>query len=214
MKLKTLTLTAAALAAALISTNVHAESWIKKGMKEFTVKLDDRTCTIGRNQTKGNKIHPKYETTHRGKPQPIQLDPKIETLGELEFINWMMKAEKDDSIMIVDTRTEGWHSDLRIPCTINVPYTQLNDDKDLAMIAVMDEFGAEEKDDGTLDFTNAKTIVGYCNGYWCGQTPGMFINAKYSLKNLGYPLEKLKYYRGGMQAWTSLGMSVEGTEAQ
>ncbi|MBL4598229.1 MAG: rhodanese-like domain-containing protein [Rhizobiaceae bacterium] len=205
--LKTLSI---AVALTVLTTSAYAQSNIKKGMTEFSVSLNGETCTIARAQNKGNKIHDAYSTTERGAPQPINLGGGIETLGELEFIDYMMKAEKDDSIMIVDTRTEGWHRDLRIPCTLNVPFTQLNDDEEIAILTILDNFGVEENDDETLNFDNAKTIVGYCNGYWCGQTPGMFVRAKYSLINLGYPAEKLKYYRGGMQAWTSLGLSVEG----
>jgi rhodanese-related sulfurtransferase len=201
-----------AFALLALAATASAQSSIKKGMTEFTVTLNGTTCTIAREQTKGNKIHDAYSTTDRGSPQSISLGHGIETLGELEFIDYMMKAEKDENIIIVDTRTEGWHRDLRIPCTVNVPYTQLNDDKEIALFTVLDNFGVEENDDETLNFDNAKTIVGYCNGYWCGQTPGMFVRAKYSLINLGYPAAKLKYYRGGMQAWTSLGLSVEGAK--
>jgi len=39
----------------------------------------------------------------------------------------------------------------------------------------------------------------------------MIKNAKYSLLNMGYPVSKIKYYRGGMQAWTSLGFTVVGS---
>ncbi len=193
-------------------TTASAQSVIKKGMTEFSVTLNGETCTIARAQAKDNKVHDAYSSTNRGAPQPINLGHGIETLGELEFIDYMLKAEKDDNIMVVDTRTEEWHRDLRIPCTVNVPYTQLNDDKDIAIFTILDNFGVEENDDETLNFDDAKTIVGYCNGYWCGQTPGMFVRAKHSLINLGYPAEKLKYYRGGMQAWTSLGLSVVGAK--
>ena len=43
----------------------------------------------------------------------------------------------------------------------------------------------------------AKTLLLFCNGSWCSQSP----NAIMSLVNLGYPLEKLLWYRGGMQDW-------------
>jgi rhodanese-related sulfurtransferase len=199
-----------ALGFAALTGSALAASNIKKGMTEFSVTLNGETCKIAREQTKGNKINAAYATTDRGAPQPISLGNGIETLGEIEFIDYMMKAENDQSIIIIDTRTEGWHRDLRIPCTLNVPYTQLNDDEEIALLTILEHFGVEENDDESLNFDKAKTIVGYCNGFWCGQTPGMFVRAKYSLINLGYPAEKLKYYRGGMQAWTALGLSVEG----
>lgn len=202
------TLTAFALT--LSALPIAAESFISKGVTSFEVSLNGETCTIARDQNAESTINDAYASTGRGMPQPISLGNGIETLGELEFVAYMQRAATDDSIIVIDTRTENWHRNLRIPCTINVPYTLLNDDPDIASFTIQDYFGVEENDDGSLNFDNAKTIVGYCNGYWCGQTPAMFLNAKYSLFNLGYPAEKLKYYRGGMQAWTSLGLSVEG----
>jgi len=53
---------------------------------------------------------------------------------------------------------------------------------------------------GKLGFLNTKPIVGYYKGFWYEQTLGMFIRAKYSIVSIDPPQEKLKYYRGGMQA--------------
>ena len=50
-------------------------------------------------------------------------------------------------------------------------------------------------------FDNAKTVVMFCNGPWCGQSP---TNIKGLLK-IGYPANKIKWYRGGMQDWEVLG---------
>lgn len=36
---------------------------------------------------------------------PIKIDKDIETLGELEVLGYMQKAQKDDSILLVDART-------------------------------------------------------------------------------------------------------------
>ena len=54
------------------------------------------------------------------------------------------------------------------------------------------------------NFSNAETILLYCNGAWCGQSPTA-INA---LIELGYPKSKMKYYRGGMQSWQLLGLTT------
>jgi len=66
-----------------------------------------------------------------------------------------------------------------------------------------DRFGARR--DGPLwSFAQARTLVFYCNGPWCGQSP---TNIR-SLLALGYPAHKLKWYRGGMQAWRALGLTT------
>jgi rhodanese-related sulfurtransferase len=54
------------------------------------------------------------------------------------------------------------------------------------------------------NFENAKTLVLYCNGPWCGQSP---TNIK-QLVAMGYPAHKLKWYRGGVQDWKMLGLTT------
>ncbi|RXJ84027.1 rhodanese-like domain-containing protein [Arcobacter sp. CECT 8985] len=203
---------------ALAFTSLNAEDSnnfvpIIPGVKSLDITLNGKTFTLQRNQDMKNKISDLYNITARGVPQPIVLAKGVETIGELEFIDYMKKAQKDSNIAIIDTRTPGWYAKLRIPGAKNVPYTNFNDKYD-AIDALEDYMGVVYKDDGSLDFSNAKTLVLYCNGYWCGQTPGMIKNAKYSLLTLGYPVDKIKYYRGGMQAWTSLGYTVAGSAAK
>ena len=64
-------------------------------------------------------------------------------------------------------------------------------------------FGAE-KEDEVWDFFDAKTLVLWCNGPWCGQSPA----AIRGLIQIGYPAEKLLYYRGGLQSWLMLGFNI------
>ena len=54
------------------------------------------------------------------------------------------------------------------------------------------------------DFSEAKDILLWCNGMWCGQSP----RAIKGLLAMGYPAEKIFYYRSGMQSWQLLGLSV------
>ena len=54
------------------------------------------------------------------------------------------------------------------------------------------------------NFGKAKELLLWCNGPWCDQSPRAIRN----LLALGYPAEKLRYYRGGMQDWMVLGLTV------
>ncbi|MDD2896060.1 MAG: rhodanese-like domain-containing protein [Aliarcobacter sp.] len=192
-----------------------AESFvaISSGVKSIDMNLNGEKFTLMRNQTAGNKITPLYDTTDRGTPQPMILAPGVETVGELEFIDYMKKAQTDENIVIIDSRKPGWFARLRIPGAVNVPYTNFDNMND-AIDMMEDNMGITVKADKTLDFSKAKTLVLYCNGYWCGQTPGMVKNAQFALLKIGYPADKIKYYRGGMQAWTSLGFTVVGDDAK
>lgn len=187
------------------------EVLLTKGVKSVNITLNGEFFTIQRNQTPGNTITDLYSSTTVGSLQPMSLAPGIETIGELELIDYLQKAQKNSNIMLVDTRTPFWFARMRIPGSINVPYSlfkgELNADETVEKF-----FNVKVDDKGQLDFSQAKTIIGYCNGYFCGQTPSMFTREAFSLLKIGYPPEKLKYYRGGMQAWTSLGLTVVGDE--
>ena len=64
-------------------------------------------------------------------------------------------------------------------------------------------FGADQKTE-KWDFSNARQVVFWCNGPWCGQSP----RAIKGLLELGFPAEKIAYYRGGMQMWKVLGLTI------
>jgi rhodanese-related sulfurtransferase len=76
-----------------------------------------------------------------------------------------------------------------------------NSEESIAEI-LEDQFGAQRTAE-FWNFSNAKTLVLFCNGVWCGQAP---TNIK-SLLRIGYPPSKLKWYRGGMQNWEVLGLT-------
>ena len=64
--------------------------------------------------------------------------------------------------------------------------------------------GDDSMANSKYDYSRAKDILLWCNGIWCGQSP----RAIKGLLALGYPANKIYYYRGGMQAWQSLGLTV------
>ncbi len=183
--------------------------YITKGLKEVKLKVDGKEIVIKREVP----VIPKEYTnkTLVGTIAPIKIDKDIETIAELKVLDYIQKAQKDDSILLVDARTENWYDKLRIPTALNVPY-KLFKDKTTALEELNLDFGVEISKNGDLDFSNAKTLVVYCNGAWCGQSLQMIKNAKYSLINLGYPKDKIKYYRGGMQSWVTLGLTTAGSE--
>lgn len=142
--------------------------------------------------------------------QPIKLAPGVETLGEVEVLDYLDRLHNkgDTSIQVVDSRTPDWVKRGTIPGSISVPWTKLNPAKGADPIGmhevVTTHFGVTGDDLDSLNFSNAKTLVMFCNGMWCGQSPN---NIKNLLK-MGYPAEKIKWYRGGMQDWEILGLGT------
>jgi len=166
---------------------------------------------IERNPDPDNMVDPDYSLTSRPCPpyciQPMLIAPGVETIGELEVIQYLKQAVADSSILVIDSRDGDWP--LRsgiIPGSTSIPWTELhpghNDSDKIADILAL-RFGAA-RFGGLWNFENARTLVFYCNGPWCGQSP---TNIK-QLLAYGYPADKLKWYRGGMQDWKVLGLTT------
>jgi rhodanese-related sulfurtransferase len=185
---------------------------IADGLESIDVQHAGRTVTIMRNQDETNTVNPDYAKTSRKCPpfciQPIKIAPGVETIGELELLEYLKRqAAGDDSILVIDSRTPDWVVRGTIPGSVNVPWDTLSASAGADPISVAeileDQFGALSQE-GLWNFSGAKTLVLFCNGMWCGQSP---TNVRTLLK-LGYPADKLKWYRGGMQDWEILGLTT------
>ena len=166
-----------------------------------------------------NAVIPKeYASTARECPpfcvQPMSIGPGVDTVGELEVIDYLQRIAKGDpTVLVVDSRTPEWMVRGTVPGSVNIPWNRIN-------IDLQGNFGSESEADslndilqnqfharkanGKWDFRNAKTLVMFCNGIWC---PHSTANIRTLLK-LGYPAYKLKWYRGGMQSWVSAGLTT------
>lgn len=185
---------------------------ITRSMEKFEGTVNGKPVEIVRNQDPGNVVAPAFAKTSRKCPpfciQPMDLAPGVETIAELEVIDYVKRmSEGDDSILLIDSRTPDWVSKGTIPGAVNLPWIKLNPSKGADPISIGDifvnQFGVREME-GLWDFRDAKTLVMFCNGMWCGQSPNNIDN----LLRFGYPAHKLKWYRGGMQDWEILGLST------
>jgi rhodanese-related sulfurtransferase len=166
---------------------------------------------IERNQDNENIIDLDYALTSRPCPpyciQPVSIHPDVETVGELEVLQYLKRmSEGDNSILLIDSREQHWLAKGMIPGAINIPWTRLHNRKaSPAEIADIMHFQFNAVRVGDLwTFENSRTLVLYCNGPWCGQSS---TNIR-ALINFGYPANKLKWYRGGMQNWKALGLTT------
>lgn len=136
---------------------------------------------------------------------PMQLHKDIETYGEIEVMAFIKEMQNDNTMLLIDTRDEEWYEYRTIPGAINMHYVYI------IMSKVFEkEYKASLMKLGIIgnkkpyDFSKAKTILVFCNGAWCSQSPKMVK----ALLALGYPSEKIKWYRGGMDDWLGLSMTT------
>jgi rhodanese-related sulfurtransferase len=196
---------AASDAAPVPEVNISAD------LASVDVMHDGRMVRIMRNQDQGHSINPEYAKTSRQCPpfciQPSELAPGVKTVAELEVLRCLKKvSDGDASMLVIDSRTPAWVEKGIIPGTVNIPWDSLDIGKsDPAAVQeiLKDKLGAETRD-GFWNFDNAKTLVLFCNGSWCGQSPTTIKG----LLKIGYPAHKILWYRGGMQDWESLGLTT------
>jgi len=149
-----------------------------------------------------------------GKISPMTLHPEVETFGELEVLDYLQKMNSQEELkkgkmLFIDSRAVNWYKNQTIPSALNIPFIYFRHAKKYPkeFEASLKTLGVK-KVDGKYDFSETKTLLTFCNGAWCGQSPRMI----HELLKLGYPPQKIKWYRGGMQSW--LGLSMTSTKRQ
>ena len=216
----------------LVSAHATAANFdvkITENQPYSMVDHGDQLVKVERNQDTGHTIDGTFSKTSRPCPpfcvNPLNIEEGVATVAELEVIKFMETALHSGKGALVDARTSNWYQKETIPGSVNIPFTVFEKSMDdPALVAVLEQLGARQRDkvgvfmrtlekvglfDGKKktadwDFSGAKTLLLWCNGPWCGQSP----RAIRALISMGYPADKLYYYRGGMQMWQSLGLST------
>ena len=114
-----------------------------------------------------------------GEIAPIQLAPGVRTVGELEVMEHARAG-----LPLVDTRKPEFYEQGTIPGAVSLPH--------------------EELDERAGELDPATPAVFFCNGPQCTATPQMIE----ALLERGHPPEAIRYYRGGMHDWITLGLPV------
>lgn len=185
--------------AAVIGVDRAAAQEIKVGIgpdrPSVTVETKDGPVTIMRDQNTEAVLDGDWAMTSRECPpfciQPMVPAAGVSPIGELELLDMLEGGQA----VVIDSRTNDWFLGGTIPGAINIPYTDIGDR--------LGELGCEPDFEG-WDCTGAKEVALFCNGLWCGQSP----SAIRVMISLGYPAGRIRYYRGGMQSWRLLGLTV------
>ena len=177
----------------------EGEVGITKDMLSVTLQTANGPVEIDRIQDPTNEVSGEWARTSRPCPefciQPHSAAEGVTTIGELELLAMLQNPEA----IVVDSRTPPWFAGGTIPGAINIPYTYVVDE--------LGQLGCEPDFDG-WDCAGAMPVALFCNGVWCGQSPTAIRN----MISAGYPADHIYYYRGGMQTWRLLGLTVTGDE--
>ena len=194
----------------IITTPVASQDvWITGDTPFIELLVGDDFIVIERNQDNDAIISPAFARTSRPCPpfciQPMSTGEGVDTYGEMEVLNFLEGEVQSGEGLLIDARTPSFYHAGTIPGSTNLPFNLLSNSETNPFVQpILTQFGAVKNADGSWNFDNAKSLALFCNGPWCGQSPRAIGN----LLSLGYPPEKLKYYRGGMQNWLMLGLTV------
>lgn len=184
----------------LLTAPVLAEDMlvgITRDMPSVSIETETGPSVISRIQDPAHELTGEWARTSRPCPefciQPMQVSEGVTTIGELELLEMLA----DPETVVVDSRTPDWFQSGTIPGAVSIPYTEMTDH--------LADLGCEIDFDG-WDCTEARNVALFCNGIWCGQSP----TAIRAMIGAGYPAERIFWYRGGMQIWRLLGLTVAG----
>jgi len=163
-----------------------------------------KAVKVHRIQNTKNKITGEYAKIYRpGQDiQPIKMHKDIQTIGEVELLHFMKKKVNKKKGLLVDLRPKKVYKEESIPSAVNIPFKTKNNKAKLEK--VLKALGAKRLADGSLDTHNAIEVAFYCSGLWCHKS-SEFIK---TFLELGYPADKILYYRGGIQMWKILGFTT------
>lgn len=203
------------LALLLLAVNVCAESEpvvpqpvnITESIASVTVDHHGVPVTIRRIQNPDHRLVDDFSKTSRPCPpfciHPMKAASGVETIGELELLQFLQQDVAQHTGLLVDARMTTWYDSETIPGAVNIPFvifTTPSEKRD----RIFELLGARQTDSGEFDFSGVLKLVLFCNGPWCDQSP----RAIRALVSAGYPAEKLLYYRGGMQLWKLFGLTT------
>jgi rhodanese-related sulfurtransferase len=114
-----------------------------------------------------------------GTINPIEIEPGVETVGELEVI-----AHLESGGRVIDTRPAPIFAKATLPGATNIPHGEMG--------ARIREVPRDER------------VILFCNGPQCSATP----DAIRALLDTGHPADGLLYYRGGIHDWVTLGLPL------
>lgn len=201
---------AAMLSTAIMTSAQALDIKVTETLDHVDVVHEGKTVRIQRIQDPENSLTGFYSKTSRKCPpfcaHPMEAAPGVRTVGEVEVIEFMQRQLKNGTGVLIDARTPDFYAKGTIPGSINIPFTIFWDENtdSVTLRGALRGFNVAQGKNTVLDFSRAKELLLWCNGPWCDQSP----RAIKGLLRVGYPPNKIYYYRGGMQMWLLMGLTT------
>ncbi|MEJ6509052.1 MAG: rhodanese-like domain-containing protein [Octadecabacter sp.] len=207
--MKTNIFRAALACAGFLATSANAQDVrITTFKDDSTFSLNGQSFTVTRDQNVNATIPIEFSFTSRACPpnciQPMIAVTGVAIYGELKVLGFLETKVSDGAGLLLDVRSPQDFALSSIPGAVNVPFVTLGEDNRFRD-DIMRALGAVNGAGDELDFSNAMSLAVFSGGSWSSDAR----TAINHLLSAGYPANKLSYYRGGMQAWRHLGLTVQ-----
>lgn len=133
--------------------------------------------------------------------QPIKIK-NIHSVGELEVLAFIKTLKEKKSKLLIDARSSTLYKINTIPGAINIPYNMM-ENRSKYQKKVLELLGATPQG-SQWSFTRVPTLLIFGNS----EEEAQATKAIKSLLKLSYPSNKILFYRGGLEAWKRLGLTL------
>jgi len=127
----------------------------------------------------------------------------IQTVGELETLSFIDKLKEKKSRLLIDVRKSRAYKDETIPGAINLPYSMLIDGSPYQK-EVLKLLGSGKKIKKKWFFKHPHQLLIFGENSFSSTAS----DSIHQLVKLGYPKDKILYYRGGIAAWKASGLTL------
>ncbi len=165
---------------------------ITKDLKSLIVTFQKKEFLIERLD---NKECPPYCIS------PINID-NIKTIGELETIEFMKSLKKSRNRLLIDARSSIEYKRNTLPTAVNIPYSMLTPSSKYRE-EILKLLGVKKLKKGWYFKYVHKLLI-----FDSGILDSRAIKMIDSLVKIGYPKNKILYYRGGVNSWKELGLTL------
>jgi len=155
-----------------------------------------------------DSLPPFYRLTSRPCPPycitPLSPHPDVSTVDRIG----VQKLQASGDVLMIDVRRRKFiHQTGAIAGAVSIPFYEIGLRYGADPVLHqnhLEHFGVRRKEGRGLDFSNAGKLLFYDNGAWDGAA----LRNIRTLLGLGYPAQKLYWYRGGMSDWLKAGLPV------
>ena len=199
---KVITLCSIVSAAPVLAQNVQ----ITEGVPEVQFEFNGGTVFISRDQNTDARLPKDFTLTARACPphciEPTVAASGVATVTELDVIGFLQRDVTAGRGLLLDARLPEEFVSGSIPAAVNVPHaTMVGSNPYLEDLLLA--LGAKGRL-GAMSFEDAFDLLVFGEGPWSDTAR----RAVTHLIAAGYPSDKLRFYRGGMQMWNMFALNT------